>query len=170
MTQQALPSSWDEEYDVVVLGAGAGGMTAALVASLEGLRTLLIERSDQIGGTTARSSGTLWIPDNPEQRRHGVQDDAAAARTYLNTLVGARADPALRDAFLLAGPQMLAYLEARASIRFRSYLHSVDYRQDQEGAALGGRPLEPLPFDGRTLGRAFDRVRARCPSSCCSVG
>ena len=131
---------------------GAGGEP-------EGLRTLLIERSGHIGGTTARSSGTVWIPDNPEQRRHGVQDDAAAARTYLDALVGTRADPALREAFIVAGPRMLQYLEERTDVRFRSYLTSVDYRQDLPGAARGGRPLEPLPFDGRTLGKAFDRVR-----------
>ncbi len=160
MTQRAPATSREEEYDLVVLGAGAGGMTAALVSSMEGLRTLLIERSDQIGGTTARSSGTVWIPNNPEQRRHGVEDDEVAARTYLDALVGKRADRTLRDAFIAAGPRMLSYLEEGAGFRFQSYLHSVDYRQDLPGAARGGRPLEPLPFDGRTLGKSFDRVRA----------
>lgn len=163
MTAGAPTLPEGDDYDVIVLGAGAGGMTAALVARLEGKRALLIERSDRIGGTTARSSGTVWIPDNPEQRRQGVRDDAAAARTYLDALVGARADPALREAFIVAGPRMLAYLEERTDIRFRSYLTSVDYRQDLPGAARGGRPLEPLPFDGRTLGDKFDRVRAPLP-------
>ncbi|MEO8507734.1 MAG: FAD-dependent oxidoreductase [Betaproteobacteria bacterium] len=163
MTADARTLPEGDDYDVIVIGAGAGGMTAALVARLEGKRTLLIERSDRIGGTTARSSGTVWIPDNPEQRRHGVRDDAAAARTYLDALVGAHADPALREAFIVAGPRMLAYLEERTDVRFRSYLTSVDYRQDLPGAARGGRPLEPLPFDGRTLGDKFDRVRAPLP-------
>ncbi|MGH9435829.1 MAG: FAD-binding protein, partial [Terriglobia bacterium] len=53
-----ISQRWDEEYDLVVLGAGAGGMTAALVGALEGLRTLLVEKTDQIGGTTAFSSGS----------------------------------------------------------------------------------------------------------------
>lgn len=157
------PGQWDEDYDVVVLGAGAGGMTAALVAALEGQRTLLIERSSQIGGTTALSSGSVWIPDNPLQRSAGVEDDAAAARTYLDALVGARAEPELREAFLAAGPEMLGYLESRAGIGFQMYRHSPDYRQEFPGAAAGGRPLEPLAFDGRTLGRDFDRVRAPIP-------
>ena len=73
------PAQRDDEYDLVVLGAGAGGMTAALVAAIEGLRTLVIERTRWIGGTTARSSGTVWIPDNPHQRRLGILDDAQAA-------------------------------------------------------------------------------------------
>ena len=71
-THSAATGKWDEDYDFVVLGAGAGGMTAALVSSIEGMRTLLIEKSDRIGGTTARSSGTVWIADNPEQRRLGI--------------------------------------------------------------------------------------------------
>lgn len=148
----------EAEYDVVVLGAGAGGMTAALVAAIEGLRTLLIERSPYIGGTTARSSGTVWIPDNPHMRRLGVIDDAAAARAYLDALVGNRADRALREAFVAAGPEMIAYLEQHTDVGFNVYERHPDYRQELPGAAQGGRPLEPLPFDGRTLGKEFDRV------------
>jgi len=151
-------ASRDETFDVVVLGAGAAGMTAALVSALEGRRTLLLETSGQIGGTTARSSGTVWIPNNPHQRRLDPADDSAAARTYLDALVGDRADKSLRDAFVDAGPAMIEYLEARTDIRFRAYASSPDYRQDLPGAANGGRPLEPLPFDGRTLGEHFDRI------------
>ncbi len=158
MTATASIDAWDEDYELVVLGAGAGGMTAALVSSIEGMRTLLIEKSDQIGGTTARSSGTVWIPNNPEQRRLGITGDAALARTYLDGLVGDRADPSLREAFLAAGPRMLEYLEQHADIRFRIYRHAPDYRQEFAGAEQGGRPLEPLPFDGRTLGKHFERV------------
>ena len=160
MTTQTAGGSWDEDYDFVVLGAGAGGMTAALVASIEGMRTLLIEKSDQIGGTTARSSGTVWIPDNPQQRRLGITDDAAKVRTYLDALVGDRAERSLREAFIDAGPKMLEYLEKRADIGFQLYRKHPDYRQELPGAADGGRPLEPLPFDGRTLGAQFARVRA----------
>jgi 3-oxosteroid 1-dehydrogenase len=151
---------WDEDYDLVVLGAGAGGMTAALVAAIEGLRVLLIERSDQIGGTTARSSGTVWIPNNPEQRRLDITGDEASARAYLDALVGERADRSLREAFIAAGPKMLEYLERHADMRFQIYRRHPDYRQELPGAADGGRPLEPLPFDGRSLGREFSRVRA----------
>jgi succinate dehydrogenase/fumarate reductase flavoprotein subunit len=151
-------STWDETFDLVVLGAGVGGLTSALVGSLEGLSTLLVEKTDRVGGTSARSSGTVWIPDNPYQRGLGVSGDGDAAREYLDALVGDRADRRLREAFLSAGPAMLRYLQERADIHFRPYLSAPDYRQDLAGAALGGRPLEPLPFDGRTLGERFDRV------------
>ena len=85
----SIPTQWDEEYELVVLGAGAGGLTAALVASIEGLRTLLIEKSDQIGGTTAYSSGTVWSPNNTQQRQLGVTNDAAAALEYLDASTAA---------------------------------------------------------------------------------
>ena len=149
---------WDETFDVAVLGSGAGGMTAALVAALEGARVLLLEATAKIGGTTARSSGTVWIPNNLHQRQLGGGDDAAAAHAYLDALVGDLAEPALRRAFLAAGPAMIEYLDARTDVRFRAYPASPDYRQDVPGAADGGRPLEPLEFDGRLLGERFDDI------------
>ena len=69
--------------DVVVVGSGAGGLTAALSATLEGLDVVVLERADAIGGTTARSSGTVWIPDNHHMREAGVSDDRSAADRYL---------------------------------------------------------------------------------------
>src|SRR5579875_579746 len=154
---------WDEEYDLIVLGAGAGGMTAALVATLEGVKTLLVEKTDQVGGTTAYSSGAVWIPGNPQQASIGISGDAEAARRYLDALVDGRAERALREKFLAAGPEMLRYLEERSDVRFKIYPHHPDYRQELPGAAEGGRPLEPIPFDGRTLGKNFNRVRAPLP-------
>ena len=160
---RSTPTQWDEEFEFVVLGGGAGGMTAALVAAIEGMRTLLIEKSDQVGGTTAYSSGTVWIPNNAQQRQLGVTNDAASAREYLDALVGDRADRRLREAFIAAGPEMLEYLARHTGVGFRVYRQQPDYRQDLPGAALGGRPLEPFPFDGRTLGKDFERIRWPIP-------
>ena len=122
-------------------------MTAALVATIEGARVLLLESTPHVGGTSARSSGSLWIPT-----------DTAAASAYLDALVGNKADRSLRQAFLAAGPAMVAYLEKHARFQFRPYEHHPDYRQDLPGAALGGRPLESPAFDGRVLGRHFEAV------------
>ncbi|MFI5340824.1 MAG: FAD-binding protein, partial [Candidatus Methylomirabilales bacterium] len=76
-------TGWDEEYDLVVLGAGAAGMTAALVSAIEGMRTLFIDKSYLVGGTTAFSSGSVWIPNNPEPRGNGITGVAVTARLYL---------------------------------------------------------------------------------------
>ncbi len=141
-------TGFDAEYDLVVLGSGASGMTAALVAAIEGARVLVLESTSRIGGTSARSSGTLWIPP---------AGDAAAA-AYLDALVGQKADRALREAFLAAGPAMIAFLAKHAGFAFRPYPSHPDYRQELPGAALGTRPLEPPEFDGRLLGEEFERV------------
>lgn len=160
---RTTPAQRDEEYDVVVLGAGVAGMTAALVSAIEGLRTLVIEKSDQVGGTSAFSSGTVWIPNNPQQRKSGVTGDAEAVLAYLDALVGGRADRALSEAFVAAGAEMLQYIEQHTDLRWQMYDLQPDYHQELPGAAVGGRPLMPLPFDGRTLGAEFDRVRWPLP-------
>ena len=79
---------WDDEVDLVVAGAGCGGMTAALVGALEGLDVLLCEKSDKVGGTTARAAGTLWIPGNTQNRDAGYPDTKEAAAEYLQSLIG----------------------------------------------------------------------------------
>ncbi len=151
------------EVDLLVLGSGAGGLTAALTASLAGLSTLVAEHAPVFGGTSARSSGTVWIPDNAYLRAAGVTDDRAAAEDYLAALVGNRGAPEMWRAFLDQGPAMLAELRERAGIEFRPYMTAPDYHQDQPGAAPGGRALEPLPFDGRSLGGDFERLARPLP-------
>jgi succinate dehydrogenase/fumarate reductase flavoprotein subunit len=139
---------FDAEFDLVVLGSGASGMTAALVTAVEGASVLVLESTPYVGGTSARSSGTVWIP---------AADDTAAA-TYLDALVGDKANRSLREAFLAAGPAMIACLEKHAGFVFRPYPAHPDYRQELPGAAGGRRPLEPPEFDGRLLGDEFPRL------------
>lgn len=145
------------------MGSGVAGLVAALVAALEGARPLVVERAATIGGTGARSSGTLWIPDNHHLRAAGIRGDRERARTYLLALGGDRVDVALLDAFLDGGPAMLLDLERRAGIVFRPYPQAADYRQDVPGAASGFRALEPPVFDGRRLGRDFARIEPPIP-------
>lgn len=154
---------WDETYDLVVLGSGVAGLTAANVSAIEGKRTLLIEKSDRIGGTSALSSGSAWIPNNSYQRRSGTTGEARAALDYLNALVGDGADTKLHEIFISAGPEMLEYLERHTDLRWLMYDVQPDYDQKLPGATTGGRALMPLPFDGRTLGKEFERLREPIP-------
>jgi len=144
--------------DLVVLGSGVAGLTAALTASLAGLQVIVLEHSTHVGGTSARSSGTVWVPDNHYLRALGERNDREEAERYLASLVGDHGDPTMWRAYLEAAPLMLEDLSRRAGLRFRPYLEAPDYRQDHPGAALGGRPLEPLPFNGRVLGKEFARL------------
>jgi 3-oxosteroid 1-dehydrogenase len=161
--QRADNSSPPQEADLVVLGSGAAGLTAALTASLEGLSAVVLEHSDKIGGTSARSSGTVWAPGNHYLPAQDAISDREEAARYLDSLVGERGDPAMRRTFLTSAPQMLRDLERRAGLGFRPYTTAPDYRQDHPGAGKGGRPLEPLPFDGRMLGGDFARLASPIP-------
>jgi succinate dehydrogenase/fumarate reductase flavoprotein subunit len=152
-----------DPFDVIVLGAGAGGMTAAAVAAAEHLHVLLLEKETVVGGTTALSGGMIWIPNNPKMAAAGRSDSRAAAETYLaNTIPGDAADP-LRAAFLDHANEAIAWLEANTSVQLRPVATYPDYYPDLPGATLGGRVLEPVPFDGRVLGAAFSLLRKPLP-------
>jgi succinate dehydrogenase/fumarate reductase flavoprotein subunit len=141
------------EVDVLVFGAGMGGMCAALFAALHGFSVLLCEKTDKVGGTTATSAGTVWIPG----AREG--DDPAAAERYLDAEVGNRGDRDLRAAFLESGPEALATLQNRTEAKFRPVVPHPDYHPDLPGWSAEGRGFAPMPFDGKKLGRDFALVR-----------
>jgi glycine/D-amino acid oxidase-like deaminating enzyme len=144
-------------YDVVVIGAGAAGMSAALFSSIRGASTLLVEKTGFVGGTSALSAGSLWIPNT--RHASGAGDNAADVERYLQQVVGNHADATLRAAFLKAGPEAVETLERHSEVKLRAYARHPDYRTELEGATVAGRALEPLPFDGRLLGDAFRLVR-----------
>ena len=149
---------FDREVDLLVAGAGAAGMTAALVGALEGLEVLLCEKSGHVGGTSATAAGTVWIPGNTQSRRAGFNDSVEQARLYLDALLEGPEPRALRDAFLSTGPEAIDYLEARSEVKFVPTGRHPDYRQ-LPGAAVAGRGLIPESFDGRLLKGDFRLVR-----------
>jgi succinate dehydrogenase/fumarate reductase flavoprotein subunit len=153
---------FDDEVDLLVIGAGAAGMTAALVGEIEGLRTMLCEKTGMVGGTTATSAGTVWIPGSNQSAKAGIPDSMADAKTYLNAVVGHAGNNEHRAAFLQSGPQVLDYLEANTCVRFVPAAAHPDYEKEP-GAAYGGRALGAEPFDGRKLGADFARVRPPRP-------
>lgn len=155
-----IASTYDEEVDLLVFGGGAGGMTAALVASLEGLKVILCEKTDQVGGTTSTSGGTTWVPGTHLSVRAGVPDSVDSAAAFLKSVVGERGGEEQRSAFLEAGPKMIEELEKHTEVKFAAALAHPDYLGGHPGEAYGGRALGPLEFDGRLLGEDFDRVRA----------
>lgn len=151
-----------DAWDAVVIGAGAAGLTAACTAAAMGRSVLVLEQADVVGGTTAISGGMVWLPVNHKMAEAGRPDSLEAARTYLAATVPgerreklemflAQSDPALRD------------LEAKTALRFQPVLTYPDYYPDLPGGTTGGRVLEPVPFDGRHLGPAFDLVRDPLP-------
>lgn len=99
--------SVEERYDVVVVGSG-GGLVGAYAAASRGLRTLVVEKTEFLGGTTAYSGAGIWLPGNSAVLRAGIEDSPEAGRAYLDAIVDdADAPPRLREAYLQAGPPMI---------------------------------------------------------------
>ena len=140
-------------YDLVVIGAGGAGMATALFAAMEGASVLLIERTEYVGGTTAWSAGTSWLPGSRHAAKVNPGDTMAETARYLDNAVGDRSDKALREAFLQNCRAAVDEVEDRSELKYRPYPKHPDYISDLGGATLNGRALEPLPFDARLLGR-----------------
>ena len=148
----------ENTIDVLVVGAGAAGMTAALVCALQGLDVLLCEKSDQVGGTTATSAGTIWVPGTRQAREAGMSDTIDDTRRYLDAIIGPARDER-REIYLSNGKDAVEYLERNSEVKFSIYAKHPDYLSNRPGSTLAGRALAPLPFDGRLLGADFRLLR-----------
>lgn len=146
--------------DVLVVGAGAGGMAAACVAADLGLDVIVAEKAPVFGGSTAFSAGVIWVPDNRFMRAAGMADSVDNAMTYLEKEVGNRLNRDVAEAFLRTAPEMHGWFEDNTHVAFEMQPKFADYHPAVDGAALGGRPLVPRVFEGRKLGKKFRDLRA----------
>jgi 3-oxosteroid 1-dehydrogenase len=149
--------------DLVVVGSGAAGLTGALVAALGGARVVVIEKADQVGGTTAISGGGAWIPANHLAASVGVQDSREEALEYMRACAGELADEEILLALVDNGDAMLRHLEDEAGLEFQVWPPvggCIDYRPWLPGAKLGGRTVEVAGFSLGELGEEWEgRVR-----------
>jgi len=146
------------EVDVVVVGAGGAGMTAALAAKSRGLETVLIEKSAYFGGSTARSGGGVWIPNNYALKAAGQGDDPATSKQYLDSIVGDVVPKVRRDTYLDRGPEVMDFIRAKTPLRFVWVPQYADYHPEAPGGRLAGRSSEPVPLDARFLGSELERL------------
>ncbi|MFF5992461.1 3-oxosteroid 1-dehydrogenase [Prauserella flavalba] len=140
------------EFDVVVVGSGAAGMTAALAAADAGLDVVVIEKAARFGGSTARSGGGVWIPGNEALRAAGVTDTPEDARRYLEAIVGDVVPAERRQAYLDHGADVVAFVHKHTPLRLTWVRDYSDYHPEAPGGRPGGRSVEPLPLDGKVLG------------------
>jgi 3-oxosteroid 1-dehydrogenase len=145
-----------EDFDLVVVGSGAAGMTAALTAAHHGLSCVLVEKAGHFGGSTARSGGGVWIPNNEALRAAGVQDTAEDARAYLHSIIGDVVPAERIDTYLERGPEALSFVFAHSPLRMRWVPQYSDYYPEAPGGRVGGRSIEPRPFNAKRLGADLD--------------
>ncbi len=156
-------SSFDEVQDWVVVGSGAGSMCSGLVMKSAGKSVLILEKTDLVGGTTARSGGVMWIPDNPFMKRDGVEDSYDQALTYLDHAVGRQNDaPAAtrerRITYLQQAPKMLDFLMGQG-IPFNRVGYWPDYYDELPGGSVAGRTVVAEPFNIKELGEWKSKLR-----------
>jgi succinate dehydrogenase/fumarate reductase flavoprotein subunit len=155
---QASLSARDTECDVLVIGAGAGGLSTAISAKHHGLDVVVVEKASVFGGTTAFSGGVLWIPGSPQARKAGIADSREAVMRYMRAETGAFFDRPAVEAFVDRGPEMVEFFERETALNFIPTLYP-DYHPDVDGGVDIGRSILAAPFDIRGLGKDMDRLR-----------
>lgn len=157
----------DEQVDLVVVGAGAAGMAAAIVAQSQGLRVIIVEKSRFVGGTTSFSGAVAWVPNSRQNRELGVEDSVERATQYLDSVLGDLPGRDARIEYLMRAPEAFEYLERVSHLKyFVRPSNSPDYFPDLPGAQLKGRALTPVNYDGRLLGDKFGDLRPPLPELC----
>ena len=153
------------QVDLLVIGSGAGGLSAAVTAAHLGLSVLVIEKEAQYGGTTAWSGGWMWVPRNPLAVAAGLVEDIDKPLSYLKHELGAQFDESRVNAFLAAGPRMVAFFKSKTALQFIDGNAIPDFHGNTPDAALRGRSICAAPFDGRRLGKKRAQLKSPLPET-----
>lgn len=150
------PETWDHEVDLLVIGSGAAAMAAGVRAHDLGSRVLLVDKAPVYGGSTAMSGGVCWVGNNPHMSLPDSDDETL---TYLRHIVGDEVSDERLAAYVTESRRMLAYLEEHTHVRYEALDTYTDYYPEAPGGKMGGRSMEPSPFDGARLGEHFQRMQ-----------
>ncbi len=150
---------WDEAVDLLVVGSGAAGLSAAIRAHDLGCEVLIVEASERYGGSTAISGGVVWIPDNPQLPGKGISDSREDALSYLAHITAGEVSTERLAAYVDGSRRVLAYLHEKTHLRLDALEQYCDYYAEFPGAKPGGRSMEPQPFDASQLGEHFGLLR-----------
>ncbi len=150
----------EKETDVLVVGSGGGGMTAAITAKDAGCDSMVIEKAPVFGGSTAMSGGAIWAPCNHLMKSAGINDSPEEAFKYMQTITKGRVSDERLKAYIRSIPEMVKFLEEKTHVCFMVVPEYPDYYPDVDGSTRnGGRTIEPVPFNGFTLGSFWHEQR-----------
>lgn len=149
-----MMSGFDETFDWVVVGSGAGSMTSALVMRQAGKSVLVLEKTPYVGGTTAKSGGVIWVPDNALMRAAGEQDSVEAGITYLEALAEnlPGSTPGKRRAYVVEARKMIDFLIAQGIELARGADFWPDYYDEVPGGCKTSRTITARYFNKAELG------------------
>ena len=142
--QNNVPGKWDMEVDLVAMGASSGGLAAVIMGHDLGLKTVLLEKSDYLGGGTALSGGVFWVPFNDHMAAAGLEDSKEEALLHIRSTSMGRHDEALLNAFLDNGPKTVRYMEEHTPLKL-TFEASPDYYADLPGGKKKGRQIYSDP-------------------------
>jgi 3-oxosteroid 1-dehydrogenase len=151
--QPVTNETFDHTVDVLVVGSGGGGMTAALAADAFGLDTLVVEKSPQFGGSTALSGGGIWVPGAPSQREAGYVPDPDGVFEYLQRITGGLVSDARLRRYVDSAPEMMEFLQKRS--RWFEFVWKpgyADYYPELPGGSAQGSTINVPEIDLRRLG------------------
>ena len=154
------PAQWDLETDVISVGSGIGGLSAAIAAADSGARAMVLERTDQVGGVTAFSLGEVWVAGNHLEPALGIEDSIESGYRYVRRLaMGYANDIAILNQ-AVHGPAVLRYFEKAIDLRMIVVRDCPDYYYGYSNDGLAeGRLLEVEPFAAERLGEWQERTR-----------
>jgi 3-oxosteroid 1-dehydrogenase len=156
-------SRFDEHFDWVVVGSGGGSMCAALHMRSTGKSAIILEKTELVGGTTARSGGVMWIPNNRFMKRGGIEDSFEKAAAYLDAVAGEQKDApgatrGRRRKYLTEAPHMVDFLVSQG-IELTRVGEWPDYYDELPGGSVPGRTVVAELFDANELGAWKQRLR-----------
>ncbi|NVP58406.1 FAD-dependent oxidoreductase [Mycoplana rhizolycopersici] len=164
-TVEPIAESESVKCDVLVVGSGAGGLSAAVAAAHFGLSVIVAEKAETFGGTTAYSGGWLWVPNAPHALAAGKGEDPEGPKAYLRHVLGNRYDEAMIEGYLSAAPRMLDFFERYTDVHFLPGSGVPDFHGNAPGAGTGWRSVAAAPYDGRKLGNLIRSLRPPIPET-----